>query len=680
MGINEIKSSVLTKVLLIVAIGMFGMAVFMVLGIKQDISKEMNEFAQRQLDTNERLFFEQIAEYKDTMEENLAWLDKYLEKCEIPEIQQVIANGKLEGVDTIDLSTLYYMDKRGITQKAPKVDYEPSSQFKAKVESKGSYTDIVKEGNEYYILSGIYVKSSDALTFLKVDMDNSSFVEMLKTKTDCDVTIFDGYKRRISTMKGQTGTEIADKSIIDKAVSGNPQSRIANINGEAYVARYFPISDGDGQFITVGYLGTNMRRINALRNSIVNNVRMVMVIMSVLFTVIVMLFLNRTILRPLKRIGEAVKNLASGKADLTYRIDFSSRDEFGKIVDDVNTFIKMMQEIMSQISGAEQSLAKVGLDLTESADSTASATTQIMANIQSVKDLSKNQNDTVEKTGDVITQANKDTDTLGTLIDNQAAGITESSASIEQMMGNIKNVSASVQNMATNFGELTNTVDDGKKRLNDVAEKIKLIEDQSKNLVQANQIIASIASQTNLLAMNAAIEAAHAGEVGKGFAVVADEIRALAENSSKQSVSIKNELKEITNSIKDVVASSESAQSAFGQIVNGIDYTNKTIANIGNSMTEQSEGSKQVLEALISIKEGSEHVRSLSVTLRDSFKTVNELVGDVSQLSSNILSSMDEMNEGSKLISNATVDVKDLASATNNEINTLRLLLDKFEI
>ena len=284
------------------------------------------------------------------------------------------------------------------------------------------------------------------------------------------------------------------------------------------------------------------------------------------------------------------------------------------------------------------------------------------------------------KLQNVIGQATEEVKGLGGLIETQAAGINQSSSSIEQMMGNINSVSSAIQTMEKSFDALTVTVQTGKQKLGDVATKVDAISTQSTALMQANTVIAKIASQTNLLAMNAAIEAAHAGDTGRGFAVVADEIRDLAENSSKQTTSIKNELKEIKASIEQVVVSSGFAEKAFNEIVDQIGNTSQMISEIGSSMMEQATGSQQVLQGLSQIKDQTEKVRNMSGTMQQSFDTISKTMEGVTELSDSILGSMDEMTDGSKMINSSAQNVSTLAGDTSENIDQLKNLLGKFKM
>ena len=248
------------------------------------------------------------------------------------------------------------------------------------------------------------------------------------------------------------------------------------------------------------------------------------------------------------------------------------------------------------------------------------------------------------------------------------------------MLGNITSVTGSIRRMAESFRVLGGTVSDGKKKLGNVDSKVQQIAEESKLLIQANQIISQIASQTNLLAMNAAIEAAHAGEAGRGFSVVADEIRKLAEDSSKQSKNIYSKLKEISSSIKEVGVLSKASQTAFGDIVNHLDSTDIIIREIDNAMTEQESSSRHIFEALSDMKNQAVEVRDNSQEVRREIAGVTGDMTKVAEISTTILGSMDEMNAGAKQISQAAQSVSDLANETNDQIHVMNDKLGRFKV
>ena len=246
------------------------------------------------------------------------------------------------------------------------------------------------------------------------------------------------------------------------------------------------------------------------------------------------------------------------------------------------------------------------------------------------------------------------------------------------MISNIAAVSNSVKMMSESFKILGSNVGDGNQKLEHVGSRVNQMAAQSKMLIQANNMIAQVASQTNLLAMNAAIEAAHAGEAGRGFSVVADEIRKLAETSAAQSKNIYAELKEISGSIDDVVGLSQEAQNSFDSIVKQLNVTDSIMSQIDNAMTEQSAASTQILEALSDMRGQSATVNEKSVNLRKGIEEVQNNMTVVSQVSDIILGSMDEMAAGSQQISSSSQSVSDLAKNTRENIQIMDSLLRQF--
>ena len=194
-------------------------------------------------------------------------------------------------------------------------------------------------------------------------------------------------------------------------------------------------------------------------------------------------------------------------------------------------------------------------------------------------------------------------DRLNEHLGTQVSAITESSAAMEQMIANIRSVTSTVARNAENVKALEESSAVGHSGLTGVVADIKQISQESQSLMEINSVMQNIASQTNLLSMNAAIEAAHAGESGRGFAVVADEIRKLAESSSAQSKTISGVLKNIKSSIDKITKSTNSVLDKF----NDIDSRVKTVAEheggILDAMTEQGSGSEQIMQAIVQVNE-----------------------------------------------------------------------------
>jgi len=201
------------------------------------------------------------------------------------------------------------------------------------------------------------------------------------------------------------------------------------------------------------------------------------------------------------------------------------------------------------------------------------------------------------------------TDRLNGQLESQSAAITESSAAIEQMVANTRSVNNTLSKNAQNMKDLQEASSVGHAGLNEVATDIKEIARESESLLEINSVMQNIASQTNLLSMNAAIEAAHAGESGRGFAVVADEIRKLAESSSRQSKTIGGVLKKIKGSIDKITKSTDNVINKFDAIDSSVKTVAEQEGGIVNAMTEQSAGSTQIMQAIAQVNDITSQVK-----------------------------------------------------------------------
>jgi len=215
-------------------------------------------------------------------------------------------------------------------------------------------------------------------------------------------------------------------------------------------------------------------------------------------------------------------------------------------------------------------------------------------------------------------------------IAEQTEAIRETATATEEMIRNIASIGNHVEQTKSGGVRLQENSESGKTRLGDMASSIEEIAERSRGMLDAVKVIQSIAGTTNLLAMNAAIEAAHAGDAGRGFSVVADEIRKLAEQTSKQSKEIAGELKTIKQSIDGSVESSRQAGAAFAAILEGIAEVADHMDEIEGAMNEQAAGSRQISSAMAAmhgatakVRDGAEGLRERSGKLGTSMRTLD---------------------------------------------------------
>jgi methyl-accepting chemotaxis protein/ActR/RegA family two-component response regulator len=267
------------------------------------------------------------------------------------------------------------------------------------------------------------------------------------------------------------------------------------------------------------------------------------------------------------------------------------------------------------------------------------------------------------------------------LIDEQTESVNTSSSAIEQMTANIHSVGQTLIENGKNVAILTEASERGRSALQTVAQEIQEIAHDSEGLLEINSVMNGIAAQTNLLSMNAAIEAAHAGETGKGFAVVADEIRKLAESSGKQSKTTAAMLKKIKANIDSITKSSNEVLSRFGAIDSGVKTVSEHELNIRHAMEEQETGGKQILEAIGRLREITVSVQKGS---DDMSKSGGDLVRETDEfirISNEAMSGMSDIVNGAlKEIKTAVTHVTEMSDENNRNFEELKSETVKFKV
>src|SRR5574344_117374 len=357
-----------------------------------------------------------------------------------------------------------------------------------------------------------------------------------------------------------------------------------------------------------------------------------------------------------------------------HHLHVHSRDEFGLLINDLNDFYAVTQNLLRKISDSVAVSTGSAEDLSDNMTETSSSITQIVANIDSVKTRIVNQAAGVEEAQATVKSMVERISELADSIERQASSVSDSSSAVEEMVANIRSVTDILTKNADAVNKLSLESESGRAKVEQSVDQAKVILEKSAGLLEASNIIQNIAEQTNLLAMNAAIEAAHAGEAGKGFAVVSDEIRKLAEQSNTQGKTITGQLQELQQAISNVSEGTKQVQSQFDVLFNLADTVKNQEQVVMNAMQEQSAGSTQVLESIKEIKETTTTVQSGSEELKTGGKPIESEMGILSNVTEAISGAMNEMSEGAQAIIKSVSDVNN-ASASNKE--NVRALSDE---
>ena len=393
--------------------------------------------------------------------------------------------------------------------------------------------------------------------------------------------------------------------------------------------------------------------------------------------VIVSIF-SRKLVKPIQNSVPVLQKIAHG--DFTVRLPMIGNDEITDMFEYFNETIAKIGASIQQVGVNSDTMEEIGSELSSNMTETASAVNQISANIDGVKQQAMTQAASVTETAATIEEIVRTIKQLNNSIETQATSVAQSSSSVEEMVANIASISQTLGKTDEAIQHLTAATGDGKATLvtsNTVTQKIA---EESGSLMEASSVIQHIASQTNLLAMNAAIEAAHAGEAGKGFAVVADEIRKLAEESSAQGKTITATLKTLGGEIETLSASSKTVEAKFNAIFTLAEQVKEMSTRLTEAMREQENGSKEVLTAIKSINTVTIEVQAGSEEMLKGGEGVAEEMQKLDGLTRVITESMNEMASGAVQINNAVQEVSEITQKNKRSIENLAQEVSKFKV
>jgi len=399
----------------------------------------------------------------------------------------------------------------------------------------------------------------------------------------------------------------------------------------------------------------------------------------VVAAVVIYITLDETT-KPIVKVANTLKDISEGEGDLTRSISVHTKDEIGHLATYFNKTLEKIKNLIIVIKNESVGLSEIGNDLASNMTETAAAINEITSNIQSIKSRVINQSASVTQTNATMEQVMGNIDKLNEHIENQSNNVSRASSAIEEMVANVNSVTNTLVKNATNVQTLKESSEVGRGGLQEVATDIQEIARESEGLLEINSVMENIASQTNLLSMNAAIEAAHAGEAGKGFAVVADEIRKLAESSGEQSKTIGTVLKKIAESIKKITSSTENVLNKFEAIDSGVKTVAEQDENIRNAMEEQGEGSKQVLQSATSLSEITQQVKNGSEEMFEGSKEVMNESQNLEKVTAEITNGMNEMATGAEQVNIAVNHVNDISSKNREAIGRLMKEVSRFKV
>ncbi|MEC1807658.1 methyl-accepting chemotaxis protein TlpC [Bacillus subtilis] len=467
---------------------------------------------------------------------------------------------------------------------------------------------------------------------------NEDIVDLLGEKTGDTITIFQGDTRvATNVMKNgerAVGTQASSEVIAAVLKKGKRFYGQADVAGSSYQTAYMPLKDQNGNIIGMLYTGANQSILASLTQSLFTQFAIVLVIVIMVSVILVLVF-TRKINKRLNALKSAFES--AGNGDMTIEVSDKTGDElselsvyYNKMRMKLNDTIQTVQQSALQLASASQQLSAVAEETNQASEKITEAVQQIANGAQ-----------------------------------DQITRIENSESSLKQASADIRDISANTAAIADKGQLAQSKADIGQKEIANVqaqmdaihqsiqksGEIIHQLDGRSKQIEQILSVITQIADQTNLLALNAAIEAARAGEQGKGFAVVADEVRKLAEESqqsagqiSKLIIEIQKDMNRSARSVEHVkteaaegVTMIQRTRDAFKEIAAATGEISAEISDLSASVTNISASAHQINDSFAAntadIKESTKNTRQAAALTEEQFAAMEEITAASETLS-----------------------------------------------
>ena len=375
-----------------------------------------------------------------------------------------------------------------------------------------------------------------------------------------------------------------------------------------------------------------------------------------------------------------VKELSRAGGDLRKRIQVVNFDDIASVSVAFNRFLELLSGMIGTMQSSVERLFSVGAGLSGAMEEIDSAASSIAGSVEEIRGEVEEQNNASSETLEAVREVVRRIGSLDQLIESELTIVHDSSAAIEEGLANVRSIGRNVGLVGEAFRALVDQAADGKKKIGSVNEQIVQLRERSEALEEANRLISTIAARTNLLAMNAAIEAAHAGDAGRGFAVVAEEIRTLAENAAGHSITIRDELRATEGVIAEVAEATSAADASFRSVEEQVATVDQLQSEVSAAVNEQNTGNEQVFQAISQITETTDNLRTASSEMRSFTDRAREKMESLQTLSNELSERIGAIEESVRRIVGQIEDSSKRSEENRRIAEELQTLSGRFVV
>jgi len=377
---------------------------------------------------------------------------------------------------------------------------------------------------------------------------------------------------------------------------------------------------------------------------------------------------------------EKLKDLNRSGGDLNERLVIINFDNTGMIVEQINLLTEKLHQSFSNVARAAVDVMNISGEIDDSIERAMEIIKTILDSSQEVTNFLSDQKAVVNETGEKLSLMLGGFERISTLMEEHSRFVESTSSTIEEMTANIESVSENTVMAKEITDELGRTINSGSEAVTSSINSIQEINETAEKTNDLVKIVSRIAAQTNLLSMNAAIEAAHAGDKGRGFAVVADEVRKLASSSSSNTGEISENISLLNQKVEQGVETSRSAGEVLSRILEEINRSSLLSREIASAMTEQKNGTSELLKLVTKAVETSTTIQNETNNQVSKNSVLKENIQNFINHSARIQTLTNDQLEANRAIFSSLSGLKDLSEKGRKLGNNLETVISGFTL
>lgn len=399
-----------------------------------------------------------------------------------------------------------------------------------------------------------------------------------------------------------------------------------------------------------------------------------------LTSIIISSLLAHRITKPINLITRRLKEIAEEEADLTQSIQSSAKDETREMVTYYNHFLSTLRTIISHIKSTVAEFSKLTNNIEATGHETAAATHQIYSNVTHLNKQIDNAHNRVTEAVQEIHGVNKEYAGLQEIVENLTNSASEARQISDRTSDRMAQLSQDTSNQQTTVSQLREAASTGENLAFQVQEQTDTINRRAGTILEVLEIIKDIAQRTDLLSMNASIQAAHAGEQGRGFSVVAGEIRKLSEHADESTGRIENEILAIIEHIKDTDTASKSNWEHFKQISATINEVEAFLGQLMDALQKLDSESNTITNFAATIETQSTALNTVSGHTAESMQKLISGHQELREMIETIHSGTDEIERGNKEVSDGSTNLSDMIQKSVEQLQRISEEIERFKV